>query len=285
MLEDYAAYVRRIQGAYRKAQEAPLPEAAAELPPVREGAPCMVLFSPHPDDEVITGGLPLRLRREAGWRILNVAVTLGSDRGRQAERLEEGKAACAHLGFDFHLADGSGLANVNLENRRREPQHWTYAVGVIGRLLLELSPRVVMFPHSFDAHPTHMGTHALVRQAMVRLGEKLDFYCVETEFWSPAEGPNLLIESSSADVADLVAALAFHRGEVARNPYHLRLPAWMMDNVRRGAELLNGHTEVAPDVLFATLYRLKAWRRGRYAAAMKDTRILKAGEDPASLFA
>lgn len=31
-----------------------------------------------------------------------------------------------------------------------------------------------------------------------------------------------------------------HAGEVKRNPYHLRLPAWMMDNVRRGSEVIAG---------------------------------------------
>jgi len=41
--------------------------------------------------------------------------------------------------------------------------------------------------------------------------------------------PNLLVESSVPDVADLIAALACHVGEVRRNPYHARLPAWMMD--------------------------------------------------------
>ena len=49
-----------------------------------------------------------------------------------------------------------------------------------------------------------------------------------------------MVESSAADVADLMAALSLHVGEVARNPYHLRLPAWMIDNVRRGAELVGG---------------------------------------------
>ena len=52
--------------------------------------------------------------------------------------------------------------------------------------------------------------------------------------------PNLMIASTVDDVAELVAALSLHAGEVRRNPYHRRLPAWMIDNVRRGAELLGG---------------------------------------------
>jgi LmbE family N-acetylglucosaminyl deacetylase len=37
-----------------------------------------LIFSPHPDDECIIGGLALRLLREAKWNVINVAVTLGS---------------------------------------------------------------------------------------------------------------------------------------------------------------------------------------------------------------
>jgi hypothetical protein len=55
-----------------------------------------------------------------------------------------------------------------------------------------------------------------------------------------------MIEVWAADVADLVAALSLHAGEVARNAFHLRLPAWMMDNVRRGAELVGGQGGTAP---------------------------------------
>ena len=41
--------------------------------------------------------------------------------------------------------------------------------------------------------------------------------------------------------------------EVRRNPYHLRMPAWMMDNVRRGAELVGGQGSPAPDFCFCDL--------------------------------
>ena len=82
---------------------------------------------------------------------------------------------------------------------------------------------------------------------------------VETEFWGAMDTPNLMVESSAADVADLVAALSLHVGEVARNAYHLRLPAWMMDNVRRGAELVGGQGGVAPRFALCTLYRLRRW--------------------------
>ena len=72
------------------------------------------------------------------------------------------------------------------------------------------------------------------------------------------DDPNLAVEISEADLADLIAATSFHVGEVKRNPYHLPLPAWMMDNVRRGAEIVGGRARGA-GVSFAALYRLQKW--------------------------
>ena len=51
-------------------------------PAVAPDAPKVLIFSPHPDDEVIIGGLALRLLREAQWNVINVAVTQGSNRAR-----------------------------------------------------------------------------------------------------------------------------------------------------------------------------------------------------------
>ena len=52
-----------------------------------------LILAPHPDDECITGLLPLRLQEEAGFTICAVPVTLGSHRARQAARRKEYVAA------------------------------------------------------------------------------------------------------------------------------------------------------------------------------------------------
>jgi hypothetical protein len=75
--------------------------------------------------------------------------------------------------------------------------------------------------------------------------------------------PNLMVEIGQEDLTDMITATTFHVGEVNRNPYHLLLPPWMMDNVRRGAELVGGQGQTAPDFAFAALYRLLRWRGGR----------------------
>ncbi|MGP8217904.1 MAG: PIG-L deacetylase family protein, partial [Limisphaerales bacterium] len=68
-------------------------------------APKVLVFSPHPDDECIVGGLALRLLREAKWNVINVAVTLGGKKERRAARLRELKNACDFLGFDLASAN------------------------------------------------------------------------------------------------------------------------------------------------------------------------------------
>ena len=51
--------------------------APAPRPNLAPTAPRVLIFSPHPDDECIIGGLALRLMREAGMRVVNVAEGTG----------------------------------------------------------------------------------------------------------------------------------------------------------------------------------------------------------------
>jgi LmbE family N-acetylglucosaminyl deacetylase len=250
---------------------------------ISPGAPKVLIFSPHPDDECITGGLALRLLREAKWNVINVAVTLGSKRERRAARLRELKNACASLGFGL-VVPGSGLERINSETRRRNRAHWRAAVKVIAQILTEHQPHVTFIPHEHDGHETHIGTHFLVLDALKTLAAAYKCHVVETEFWGQMTEPNLLVESSAKDVADLVAALACHVGEVRRNEYQARLPAWMIDNVRRGTELVGGQGGVAPDFAFGTIYRLRKWKNGRLTTLFGGGKFLTQSQKSASLF-
>ena len=86
-MNPYLRYVSELGRLIREGKQFPLggfpkPSRAA----VASDAPVALIFSPHPDDECINGGLALRLRREAGMRVVNVAVTLGSNEARRAGR-------------------------------------------------------------------------------------------------------------------------------------------------------------------------------------------------------
>jgi hypothetical protein len=94
-----------------------------------------------------------------------------------------------------------------------------------------------------------------------------------------------MVELTPQHLANLITALTFHVGEVQRNPYHLTLPAWMIDNVRRGTELVGGQGGASPDFTFATLYRLRRWAEGAFHPVLNRGRFLPAAESAANLFA
>jgi LmbE family N-acetylglucosaminyl deacetylase len=243
-------------------------------------APVAMIFSPHPDDECIIGGLALRLMREAGMRVVNVAVTLGSNWERRAARLAELKNACDWIGFEL---EETGLEKITPAARTHEPQIWEAAIKTISGLLSKYQPRVIFLPHEGDWHVAHIGTHFLVMDALKTLPSDFKATLIETEFWGQMLSPNLMVESSSPDVADLLAALSFHVGEMQRNPYHLRLPAWLQDNVRRGSELVGGKGTAAPDFGFATLYRVQKWQNGGVKEMFRGGKQLSAKDSVASV--
>lgn len=257
----------------------------APRPSLQPDAPRALFFAPHPDDETIVGALALRLFREAKMNLVNVAVTQGSKRERQAERLVELVNACNYLGYQLQTIEPNGLEKVTARTRSSQPDVWRPMVEIILQILKKHQPRVILFPHVEDWNGTHIGVHHLVMDALQKMPSDFECFTVETEFWGAMDHPNLMVEVSEADLADLITATTFHVGEVNRNPYHLLLPAWMMDNVRRGAELVGGQGGAAPKFQFAALYRLQKWSKGRLNRVYDGGKFLSKTQNPASLFA
>ncbi|MEP4076587.1 PIG-L deacetylase family protein [Haloferula sp.] len=224
----------------------------------------VLLFSPHPDDECIIGLLPLRLMRELSKQIINVPVTFGSNPERQVGRARELSDACNYLGWDIHQG-AEDFRALEVED----------AVGI----LEEVRPEIIFMPHDADWNSRHISTHHLVVEALGRMPGDFGCTVVETEFWGAMDDPNLMIEGDAGLVADLVAATSLHVEEVARNPYHLSLPSWMQDNVRRGSELVGGQGGEAPGFSFATLYRLRKWQGGDWAKVLDQGTLVPVGAD------
>ena len=116
-------------------------------PKLEPEAPKVLFFAPHPDDECISGGLAVRLMREARMKVINVAVTQGSKKERQAERLRELQDACKHLGFELATTGPNGLERIHPKTREQDPDHWSACVEVIGHILALEQPKVILFPH------------------------------------------------------------------------------------------------------------------------------------------
>ena len=279
MAHPYHRWVRNLLKAQARGAALPLGGLKPlRRPKLKKRAPKVFIFSPHPDDECIIGGLALRLLREKKMEVLNIAVTQGSRKDRQAGRWDELSQACAFLGFGLLATGPCGLEGINLKTRSGQPEAWAAAVKVIADLLREHRPAILLSPHATDWNSSHIGTHHLVLDALRTLPGYTPLV-VETEFWGAMPSPNLMVEVSPRDLADLIGALSFHVGEVQRNPYHLRLPAWMQDNVRRGGEVVGGQGGTPPSFNFATLYRVCRWDGQALQPAYVGGRVIGATDD------
>ena len=284
-MNPYASIVRDYARSFREGRSFPLggltPTTVATP---RPGAPKALIFSPHPDDECIIGGLALRLLRECSWNVQNVAVTQGSNRARQSERWTELQAACAYMGFGLIQTRPNGLEKVTPKCRTEEPAVWAPMVQCIANILHQEAPAAILVPHAADWNGSHIGTHHLVMDALATLGPDFQTVLIETEYWGQMTRPNLMVEISENDLTDLVSGISFHAGEVKRNPFHLLLPAWMQDNVRRGSELVGGQGGAAPDFGFATLYRRCLWKNGSLVEIQQGGLNLGLNDRPDTLF-
>ncbi len=260
--------VERFEALLHKAPlDATTPSAQAQ--PLAATAPsagvCM-LVSPHPDDEAISGALAWRLRHEAGWRVINVAVTLGSRLDRRAQRWAEAQACCSELGFELLAASGheaQGLEGITPDDAQRNTAPWQDAVQALRTLLETHQPRVLICPHALDGHKAHIATSLLTQQALQAWSPE-QVHLLLSEYWNTQMDPRLAVGLSAHQVAALMQGLACHAGEISRHPYHRLLPAWFADSARRGAERVNPPGSAALDFSFASLYGWRTWRSGAW---------------------
>jgi len=284
-MKSFNEYVTRLVDLLNDGEALPLGDAAPlPAPTPAEDAPKVLIFSPHPDDEVIMGGLPLRLARECDWRVINVAVTQGSNLARQEERWEELENCCKHIGFELIQTIPGGFCNISEAAAREADTEWQKALDRIADILKTHRPRLILFPHLNDWNSTHIGTHLLLQEALKKCSADLRPHVCETEFWGQMSDPNLVVESSPKDVGDLITALSFHAGEVRRNPYHLTMPATMIDNVRRGSEVVGGQGKCGPKMQFATLLRHRRWNGTELEQVEVGDAFICIGDDPTERF-
>lgn len=241
--------------------------AASSLTEKKTSPLSVMILSPHPDDESIVGSLALRLSMENNCHIINVAVTLGSNKERRPERVKELNAACKLLQMEcLHL-------NENWKTKEKE----------LKGLIQKYRPDLIIAPHVKDFHPTHIKTGKLCKKVLLSM-KKQTILVAWSEFWNPMTKPNLLIEVPVEIVELQMKALAKHVGEISRNPYHLRLPAWMMDNVRRGSELIGGKGSDANRMAFGVLYKLELIKNGKWSTPKLEQHSLSAQNDLGQIF-
>ncbi len=178
--------------------------------------------------------------------------------------MEELKASCAVLGFKPVVPNfPNGLECVKPSQRAESggqeyPGAWRDKVHELAEVFDAEQPDLILFPHAEDFHETHVGTNLLAIDALNAhlQRHRRQVMCAETEYWRPMEKPNLLVGVSAEVEAALVMAVAEHGGEVRRNAYHIHHPARLIDNARRGAEVVGGSGAPSCRFQFAELYRI-----------------------------
>ncbi|MBU6154744.1 MAG: PIG-L family deacetylase [Bdellovibrionales bacterium] len=236
---DFSRYVDQIEALYlaglpegqRKSFSAltPLSQIMGEVPKR------LLIIAPHPDDECLMSGLALRAKEECGAEVAVLAYGFGSDPARRDGRKEEFKKALQVLGFKELVSDPADLRGA----------------------IHSFRPEAILIPNLHDSHPTHIrcseeawdAARATVSAGGMRLT------VLESEYWGPMGNPNLLIPLSSSTVKRMGLGLLCHEGEIARNPYHLSLPAFLIDQQRRGSEIVSGFGAKPSPSIFAQLYR------------------------------
>src|SRR3954463_13842448 len=124
-MNPYKSFVSEIETCIQKARSYPLGGFdPLPRPAIPQNAPKALFFAPHPDDECIVGGIALRIMREALMNLVDVAVTQGSNKARQARGLIELQAACRYLGYGLIQTGSTGLERINPKTRQDDPGFW-----------------------------------------------------------------------------------------------------------------------------------------------------------------
>ncbi len=224
-----------------------------------------LVFAPHPDDESIISALPLRLMAECGFSVCDAAVTLGSNKSRRSGRRAELESACSYLGWDLRICGDDGFDGISANERAANPEAWRKKAEYIAGLISGENPAAIFAPHKDDWNKTHVGTSLLVGDALSLLGDSYIGLLVSTEYWRPMHSANLLVELSADILGAQMTAISCHLKEVERNPYHVRLAALAIDNVRRGGEVVGGQGSEAPDFKFGAIYNVSERCNGEYS--------------------
>lgn len=205
--------------------------------------PTVLHLAPHPDDELIGAPATLMALRDAGWRVVNLACGLGGDAAARRRRGAELREACRRAGFEL-LTETTVAAALDA-----------------------VDPAIVVSPGPRDRHPAHERVAAQARAAIEARGERPPRWW-SWSLWGWLERPTLATGFGEERLGEILAALAAHRGQLARNDYRRLVRGRAEAAACLAPELLFGFgaaTQPGPPhaELLAELVRVDgAWRLG-----------------------
>jgi LmbE family N-acetylglucosaminyl deacetylase len=189
--------------------------------------------SPHPDDESIAAPCTLLALKDAGWRVINFAASLGrpADRPRRRRELE---AALGLAGFEHQESD----ARVGISRGDDLGAACRALTAELTGLVAETGAELVVGPHPRDKHHGHMTVARAVRQTVWQAERPITWWM--WPLWVELSRPTLIVECADKHLQLSKEMLEQYEGENARNDYREMHEAARVVNAVRGAETVFG---------------------------------------------
>jgi LmbE family N-acetylglucosaminyl deacetylase len=253
ILPDYSAYLQSwVDLVLKNGGRNPIPPNLLKPIGLPE-SPKILILAPHPDDECLMAGFALRAKEEWGSSIYVLPYSFGSRVERRLQRKNEMKAAIQVLGFE-------------LIDPRTDQKLERLTMSEFVSACQSIQPDVILSPHPDDHHPAHVEASQMVRDFRVAQAalfskegaKKNQITWIQTEYWKHHSEPNFFLPLTMNHVIQMGQALQKHEGEISRNPYHLSLPAWLIDQARRAPEVLGGFGTDSDQFLFGVLLKIQS---------------------------
>ncbi len=235
----YSQYVESIAQQYAQLSAQSFSLLPLLKPANLSDQPRILILAPHPDDECLMAGCALRMQEEWNAKVTVVPFSFGSDPSRRTARSLELKEAVSVLGFQLYSrASLDKITDVEFMDAVKK-----------------INPEILISPHPQDLHPTHVEAAVMAKEIVHTSVQPITW--IQTEYWQAAKTPTHFIPLSSKQVIKIGEALMKHVGEISRNPYHLSLPAWYMDQARRAPEVLGSGFGGKSNAMFGQLLTIK----------------------------
>lgn len=242
------------------------PEGRVTAVTVRDGhRGTVVHVAPHADDESIGAPATLMALRDAGWHVVNVTCSLGGPEERDRRRAEV-QAACAQAGFALEVLEhlGAPLRGPDVAEVQLVLEH------AVADVLHRHRPPIVVAPSPHDGH----GGHEVVGRAALAACTRAAAAGTEVPrlwlwgLWADLPLPTVLVPFGEERLAEILAALECHAGELARNDYRRVVAGRAAAVASLGPERVfgfgsTGAAEPYAEVLCEVVRRGPRWHLGR----------------------
>ena len=213
-------------------------------------------ISPHPDDELMGAPAALMALRDAGWRVVNLACSLGRPADAHRRRGELA-AACRQAGFDLNIPDQ--LPPIGRDDDLELAR--TALAAAIETAITSYRAELLIGPSPHDGHHGHEVVGRAMVDAVESLGQPIAV--MFWGLWSDLAVANVLAPFDADRLAEIQRALRCHEGELGRNRYDRLLEARALANAVLGPERVFGHGTEGIEHEYAELLMHVTWSAGQ----------------------